>query len=80
MIVPYSWPLDRCGIIRTSLGFASATELADMPNDELLTDEHVAELLAKDAQDCSLKFSTMGMQAYRSDKKYVHPHTKGTTG
>ena len=47
-----------------------------MSNDELLTDEHVAELLAKDAQDCSLKFSTMGMQAYRSDKKYVHPHTR----
>ncbi|SPN99750.1 uncharacterized protein DNG_02601 [Cephalotrichum gorgonifer] len=40
-----------------------------MANDELLTDEYVAGLLAKDAQDCSLKFSTIGMDAYRSDKK-----------
>lgn len=43
-----------------------------MPNDELLTDDYVAGLLAKDAQDCSLKFSTMGMDAYGSSKKYVH--------
>ena len=37
-----------------------------MGNDELLTDDHVADLLAKEAKDCSLKYSTMGMEAYTS--------------
>ncbi|KAG8167596.1 hypothetical protein KVR01_003285 [Diaporthe batatas] len=37
-----------------------------MGNDDLLTDDHVAELLAKEAKDCSLKYSTMGMEAYTS--------------
>ena len=46
-----------------------------MPNDELLTDDYVAGLLAKDAQDCSLKYSTMGMDAYGSNKKYVLNNT-----
>ncbi|KAK2006054.1 hypothetical protein LZ32DRAFT_596203 [Colletotrichum eremochloae] len=40
-----------------------------MPNDDLLTDEYVAELLAKEADDCSLKYSSMGMDAFRTDKK-----------
>ncbi|WDK23570.1 pre-mRNA-splicing factor 38b [Colletotrichum graminicola] len=40
-----------------------------MPNDNLLTDEYVAELLAKEADDCSLKYSSMGMDAFRTDKK-----------
>ncbi|KAK2037819.1 hypothetical protein LZ31DRAFT_534427 [Colletotrichum somersetense] len=40
-----------------------------MPNDTLLTDEYVAELLAKEADDCSLKYSSMGMDAFRTDKK-----------
>ncbi|KAL2107340.1 hypothetical protein VUR80DRAFT_5377 [Thermomyces stellatus] len=40
-----------------------------MPNDELLTDDYVADLLAKDARDCSLKYSTMGMEAYTSSRK-----------
>lgn len=44
---------------------------AKMPNDELLTDDYVADLLAKDARDCSLKYSTMGMEAYTSSRKYV---------
>lgn len=47
-----------------------------MPDDELLTDDYVADLLAKDAQDCSLKYSTMGMEAYESNKKYVVHTTK----
>lgn len=42
-----------------------------MANDDILTDEYVAELLAKEANDCSLKYSSMGMDAFRSDKKYV---------
>jgi hypothetical protein len=40
-----------------------------MTNDDLLTDEFVADMLAKEAQDCSLKFSAMGMEAFRSNKK-----------
>ncbi|VUC32344.1 unnamed protein product [Clonostachys rosea] len=40
-----------------------------MANNELLTDDYVAELLAKDAQDCSLKYSAMGMEAFRTNKK-----------
>lgn len=40
-----------------------------MSNDDILADEYVADLLAKDAKDCSLKYSAMGMEAFRSDKK-----------
>lgn len=40
-----------------------------MSNDKILTDDYVAGLLAKDASDCSLKYSAMGMEAFRSDKK-----------
>jgi len=40
-----------------------------MPNDDILTDDYVAGLLAKDAKDCSLKYSAMGMEAFRSDSK-----------
>jgi hypothetical protein len=40
-----------------------------MPNDDILTDDYVAGLLAKDAKDCSLKYSAMGMEAFRSDNK-----------
>lgn len=37
-----------------------------MGNDNLLTDDYVADLLAQEAKDCSLKYSTMGMEAYTS--------------
>lgn len=40
-----------------------------MPNDELLTDDYVAGLLAKEAADQSLKYSSMGMDAFKSNKK-----------
>ncbi|UKZ86700.1 uncharacterized protein TrAFT101_002524 [Trichoderma asperellum] len=40
-----------------------------MPNDELLTDEYVADLLAKEASDCSLKYSAMGMEAFNTKNK-----------
>ncbi|KAK2598944.1 hypothetical protein QQS21_005622 [Conoideocrella luteorostrata] len=40
-----------------------------MSNDELLTDDYVAGLLAQDAKDCSLKYSAMGMEAFRDNKK-----------
>lgn len=42
-----------------------------MANNELLTDDYVADLLAKEASDCSLKYSALGMDAFRSDKKYA---------
>jgi hypothetical protein len=50
--------------------------LSAMSNDEILTDDYVAGLLAKDAQDCSLKYSAMGMEAYKTSKKYV-PYMPG---
>ncbi|KND87364.1 hypothetical protein TOPH_08008 [Tolypocladium ophioglossoides CBS 100239] len=41
-----------------------------MSNDRILTDEYVAGVLAEEAaRDCSLKFSAMGMEASRADKK-----------
>ncbi|KAG8415579.1 hypothetical protein J3458_009414 [Metarhizium acridum] len=40
-----------------------------MSNHELLTDDYVAGLLAQDAKDCSLKYSAMGMEAFRDNKK-----------
>ncbi|RYP10132.1 hypothetical protein DL764_000842 [Monosporascus ibericus] len=40
-----------------------------MPPHDLLTDNYVAELLAKEAADCSLKYSAMGLDAYKSDKR-----------
>ncbi|KAK1248813.1 hypothetical protein MKX08_007033 [Trichoderma sp. CBMAI-0020] len=40
-----------------------------MPNDEFLTDEYVAGLLAKEASDCSLKYSAMGMDAFNTKNK-----------
>ncbi|OAA48601.1 pre-mRNA-splicing factor 38B [Metarhizium rileyi] len=40
-----------------------------MSNDEFLTDDYVARLLAQDAKDCSLKYSAMGMEAFRNNQK-----------
>ncbi|KAI9163293.1 hypothetical protein HJFPF1_04899 [Paramyrothecium foliicola] len=40
-----------------------------MSNDDILTDDYVAGLLAQEAQDCSLKYSAMGLEAFRSNKK-----------
>ena len=40
-----------------------------MSNDELLTDDYVAGLLAQDAKDCSLKYSAMGLEAFRDNAK-----------
>ncbi|KAI0476502.1 hypothetical protein GGR56DRAFT_643031 [Xylariaceae sp. FL0804] len=39
------------------------------PSHELLTDDYVAELLAKEAKDCSLRYSAMGLDAYKSAKR-----------
>lgn len=40
-----------------------------MSNHEVLTDDYVAGLLSQEANDCSLKFSAMGMDAFKPDKK-----------
>ncbi|KAI0487275.1 hypothetical protein F4859DRAFT_464336 [Xylaria cf. heliscus] len=39
------------------------------PSHEILTDDYVAELLANEANDCSLKYSAMGLDAFKSDKR-----------
>lgn len=44
-----------------------------MTNDDILTDDYVAGLLAKDAGDCAIKYSAMGMDAFRSNKKCAQP-------
>lgn len=40
-----------------------------MSNNEMLTDDFVADLLSKEASDCSLRYSAMGMEAFRDNKK-----------
>ena len=37
-------------------------------NDSILTDDYVAGLLSKEAGDRSLKYSSMGLEAYRDTK------------
>ncbi|KAI0401593.1 hypothetical protein F4802DRAFT_600926 [Xylaria palmicola] len=39
------------------------------PSHEILTDDYVADLLAKEANDCSLRYSAMGLDAFKSDKR-----------
>ncbi|KAK0703053.1 hypothetical protein B0T26DRAFT_744176 [Lasiosphaeria miniovina] len=39
-----------------------------MSNDTLLTDEYVADILAKEASDASVRYSAMGLEALRSSK------------
>jgi hypothetical protein len=39
------------------------------PPDDILTDDYVAELLTKEASDCSLKYSAMGLDAYNNSAK-----------
>ncbi|KAI1339220.1 hypothetical protein F5Y15DRAFT_81712 [Xylariaceae sp. FL0016] len=38
-------------------------------NTDLLTDDYVAELLAKEAKDSSLRYSAMGLDAYKAAKR-----------
>lgn len=40
-------------------------------DDDTLTDEYVAGLLAKDAKESSIKYSALGMEGYKSSSKYV---------
>jgi len=41
-----------------------------MGNDDILTDDYVAELLAKDAKESSIKYSSLGLEAC-ANSKYV---------
>ncbi|KAK2067411.1 hypothetical protein P8C59_001156 [Phyllachora maydis] len=49
-----------------------------MSNETVLSDEYVAELMALEAQDCSVKYSTMGLEAFRSSKpkNLAKPNTR----
>ncbi|KAF4999474.1 hypothetical protein FDECE_11510 [Fusarium decemcellulare] len=50
-----------------------------MTNNDILTDDYVADLLSQEASDCSLKYSAMGMDAYRTNKKpanMLKPNTR----
>ncbi|KAM3084161.1 hypothetical protein ACMFMG_001738 [Clarireedia jacksonii] len=40
-----------------------------MPNDDILTDDYVANLLAKDAKESSIRYSARGLEAYATPSK-----------
>jgi len=42
-----------------------------MANQNIMTDDYVAALLAKDAKECSIKYSAMGLNAFTQSSKYV---------
>jgi hypothetical protein len=39
-----------------------------MANNEILTDEYVASLLAKDAKESSIKYSALGLEGFASSR------------
>jgi len=42
-----------------------------MANEEILTDDYVADLLAKDAKESSIKYSALGLEAFTQQSKYI---------
>jgi len=50
------------------LRFFTDMDKRRLQNDTMLTDDAVAELLAKEATDASLKYSSLGLEAFRSVK------------
>lgn len=44
-----------------------------MANDTMLTDDYVAEMMTKEANDASIKYSSMGLEAFRSAKYVERP-------
>jgi len=42
-----------------------------MTNEEIMTDDYVAGLLAKDAKESSIKYSALGLEAFTQPSKYV---------
>ncbi len=45
-----------------------------MANDEFLTDDYVAGLLAREAKETAIKYSALGLEAFSSQSKYVIIH------
>jgi hypothetical protein len=39
-----------------------------MANNEILTDEYVASLLAKDAKESSIKYSALGLEGFATSR------------
>jgi hypothetical protein len=39
-----------------------------MANEEILTDDYIADLLAKDAKESNIKYSSMGLEAFKQSK------------
>ena len=70
---PFFQPLVICGLA----GSLAKMERNLLQNDTMLTDDAVAELLAKEANNASIKYSSMGLEAFRS-AKYAPPKPKHT--
>jgi hypothetical protein len=47
-----------------------------MSNDTILTDDYVAGILAEEANDASIKYSSMGLEAFRSAKCVIESPTQ----
>lgn len=45
-----------------------------MANDTALTDDYVASLLARDAKESSIKYSSMGLEAFAQSKYVISVH------
>jgi hypothetical protein len=46
-------------------------EARRLNHDTILTDDAVAELMAKEASDTAIKYSSMGLEAFRSTKSVL---------
>lgn len=46
-----------------------------MANDTILTDDYVAGLLAKEASDASVRYSSMGLEAFGTAKYVIGTRT-----
>jgi hypothetical protein len=46
-----------------------------MAKDEILTDDYIAGLLAKDAKESSIKYSSLGLEAFGQSKYVPSPHS-----
>ncbi|KAI0130449.1 hypothetical protein BJ170DRAFT_620201 [Xylariales sp. AK1849] len=49
------------------------------PNHDILTDDYVADLLAKEAADCNIKYSAMGIDAFNKSAKRPARHPTPNT-
>ena len=44
-----------------------------MAKNEILTDDYVAGILARDAKESATKYSALGLEAFSSQSKYITP-------